>query len=384
MKMKRISEVFGDYQADGNINTAIVESVVLKKKTKSLEMKISSDKYIDVKEFESLNKFIRRRFALNDSKISVKYAEGTNKKPIEEELHNIVHSLSDQYPALKAVLNNSEYEVDNNVINFNFKMPVSGFLKSLSYDKKISSAIKNMYGSAFKINFVDKVSGEELLRLQEAREREMLLAQKKTNVVQNEAPAKPAKEATDKKVEVKAEASGKSNDSLVILGKNAKIKSPVIKITDITPDEGRVVIEGEVSNIESKELKSGKTLVSFDIYDGSSSMTCKCFLKPGEEDVMERLKKAKGVRLAGNVAYSQFSGEVEMIANVIIETEGLKKAKRMDNATGEESRASHAYSDESNGWYDQCHRFNKESYKLGNEVHCYNRPWSGAGFSRSS
>ena len=71
MKMKRISEVFGDYQADGNINTAIVESVVLKKKTKSLEMKISSDKYIDVKEFESLNKFIRRRFALNDSKISV-------------------------------------------------------------------------------------------------------------------------------------------------------------------------------------------------------------------------------------------------------------------------------------------------------------------------
>ena len=38
---------------------------------------------------------------------------------------------------------------------------------------KISSAIKNMYGSAFKINFVDKVSGEELLRLQEAREREM-------------------------------------------------------------------------------------------------------------------------------------------------------------------------------------------------------------------
>lgn len=331
--MKRISEVFGDYQDSGNINAAIVESVVLKKKTKSLEMKISSDKYIEVKEFEALNNFIRRRFALSDSKISVKYAEGTDKKPIEEELHNIMLSLGEQYPALKAVINSSEYEVDNNIISFNFKMPVSGFLKSMSYDKKIYSAIKSMYGSAYKINFVDKVSGEDLLRMQEAQEKEMLLAQKKIKAAQSETAAKPAKEITNKKPEEKVEATGKINDSLVILGKNAKIKSPVIKITDITPDEGRVVIEGEISNIESKELKSGKTLVSFDLYDGSSSMTSKCFLKPGEdEEVLPRLKKAKGVRLAGNVAYSQFSGEVEMIANVIIETEGLKKTKRMDNA----------------------------------------------------
>jgi len=332
MKMKRINEVFKDYQASGNINTAIVESVVLKKKTKTLEMKISSDKYIDVKEFEGLNKFIRRRFALNDSKVSVKYAEGTVRKPIKEELHNIMASLGDQYPALKAVLNSSEYEVNDNVISINFKVPVSRFLKSMNYDKKIYSAVKNMYGSAYKINFVDKVTGEDLLKMQEAQEREMQLAQKKIMAARVEA-ARASKEATEKKSEIKAEANGKVSDSLVILGRNAKIKSPVIKITDITPDEGRVVIEGEISNLDSKGLKSGKTLVSFDLYDGSSSMTCKSFLKPGEDaEVISRLKKAKGVRLAGNAGYSQFSGEVEMIANVIIETEGLKRVSRMDNA----------------------------------------------------
>ena len=37
-------------------------------------------------------------------------------------------------------------------------------------------------------------------------------------------------------------------------------------------------------------------------------MTCKSFLKPGEDaEVISRLKKAKGVRLAGNAGYSQFS-----------------------------------------------------------------------------
>ncbi|NLZ48813.1 MAG: DNA polymerase III subunit alpha [Clostridiales bacterium] len=331
--MKKISEVFADYQSSGNISTAIVESVVLKKKTKSLEMEISSDKYIDVKEFEALNSFIKRRFALNDSKISVKYAEGIDKKPIEEELNNIMLSLGEQYPALKAVLNSSEYEIDNNVISFNFKMPVSGFLRSLGYDKKISSAIKSMYGSTYKINFVDKISSEELLRMQEAKEKEMLLAQKQIKAAKNETSSKVAKESTDKKPEVKNKDNGKNTDSSIILGRKGKINSPVIKIIDITPDEGRVAIEGEVSNIETKELKSGKILLSFDIYDGSSSMTCKCFLKPEDNgQVKSRLKKAKGVRLAGNVSYSQFSGEVEMIANVIIETDGLKKNKRMDKA----------------------------------------------------
>ncbi|NMC61172.1 MAG: hypothetical protein GYA51_17590, partial [Candidatus Methanofastidiosa archaeon] len=69
--MKRINEIFSDYEASGNINTAIVESVVLRKKSKRLEMEISSDKYIEIREFEGLNRFIRKRFALEDSIIAV-------------------------------------------------------------------------------------------------------------------------------------------------------------------------------------------------------------------------------------------------------------------------------------------------------------------------
>ncbi|OPJ60201.1 DNA polymerase III subunit alpha [Clostridium oryzae] len=331
--MKRINEVFSDYEAAGNLDTAMVASVVLKKKTKTLEMKLNSDKYIDINEIEKLNKFIQKRFALEDSRIAVNYSEGTNKKPIEEELHNIVASVSNRYPALKAVLlNNSDYEIEDNNINFNLKIAASDFLKSMDYDKKIHKAVKNLYGTDFHINFIDKVSSEDMLKQQEERTaNEMKFIKQEINNAASAAP-KPSKENFENKQDGRAEADGKKNPWLIV-GRNAHIKEPVIKITDITPDEGRIAIEGEISNIESKELKSGKILISFDLYDGSSSMTCKTFCKPGEGDgVFSRLKKAKGVKLAGNAGLSTFSHEVELIANTIIETEGIKKAKRQDNA----------------------------------------------------
>jgi DNA polymerase-3 subunit alpha (Gram-positive type) len=332
--MKRINEIFSDYEAGGNINTAIVESVVLIKKTKTLEMKISSDKYIEIREVECFNKFIRERFTLEDSKIAVKYAEGTDKKPIEEELENIIFSVSDKYPALKAVINNSEYQVDNNTINFNFKIPVSGFLKSMDYDKKIHKTIKNLYGTEYKISFADNLSGEELLKMAEdKRASEMLFIKKEINSTPMSNAPKLHKEAAEKKQETKVETPGKKGSPFLILGRSANIKEPIVKITDITPDEGKIAIQGEISNIESKELRSGKTLISFDLYDGSSSMTCKVFCKPGEDsEVLSRVKKAKGIRLSGNSGYSKFSEEIEIIANTIIETEGMKKTKRQDKA----------------------------------------------------
>ncbi|MDF2616491.1 MAG: polymerase subunit alpha, partial [Sedimentibacter sp.] len=332
--MKKIKEIFGDYEAVGNLNYALVEGVVLSKKTKSLEMKIKSDKYIEVKELESLNDFIKRRFALDDSKIIVNYSDETNKKPIEDELKNIVLMISDKFPALKAVLKDSEYEIAENTISFKFKAAVSEILKAKGYDKKIHEAVKKLYGTSYQINFVDKVSQEEFVRQQEdVLAKEMYDLQREAQVSSSVSAPAQVKKSPEFKQEAKAESSGKKTNPQLILGRNVSLKDPIVKIIDITPDEGRVAIEGEISNLEDKELRSGKILVSFDVYDGSSSMTCKMFLKPGEDaEVVPRLKKAKGAKIYGNSGFSKFSGEIELIANTIVETEGIKKVKRMDNS----------------------------------------------------
>ncbi len=335
ISMKRVNEAFSEYESRGNLNTAIIESVVLRKKTKILEMEISSDNYIELNEIESFNNFIKQRFSLNDSKIRVKYTDAANIKPIEEELENIICSLSNKYPALKSVVNNCEYEVKDKNINFNLKIPVSGFLKTMDYDKKINSVLKIMYGKQYDIKFIDTISGEEIAKMtEEKRANEMMYIKKEIKNTQSIAspPPEVPKKIEEVKTDSKAEGDVKKN-TLLIMGRNANIKEPVIKINDITPDEGRIALEGEISNLEAKELRSGKMLISFDLYDGTNSMTCKAFCKPGEYDeVFSRIKKAKGLRLAGNAGYSNFSHETEFIANTIVEAEGMRRYKRMDNS----------------------------------------------------
>ena len=345
--MKRINEIFSDYEAGSNISLATVDGIILRKKSKALEINISSDKYIDINEIEELNNFIKERFVLNDSKIIIKYTEDAHINPIEDELKNILNTLSNKHPFLKAALNKCDYEINNKIINFNFEMVVSHILKDLKFDNKIQQAIKDLHGMTYTINFHDKMSSEEFNKFNKDKQKEKMLTLQKEikaslsnavsyaqNVKNITGYSKSKGIYTGKESDLKNEvkSNNKNKNQFLILGRNGNIKDAVVKITDITPYEGAVAIEGEISNIETKELRSGKILVSFDLYDGSSSMSCKSFLKSEQSDgVVSRLKKANGIRLMGNAGYSKFSGEVEIIANVIVETNGIKRAKRQDN-----------------------------------------------------
>ncbi len=326
--MKKIKDVFSEFNAGNNLSNAYVEGVILSKKTNSLELKIKTDNHIDLKEINSLNEFIKNRFVIEDCSIIINYIGEKNDKPIEEELNNIIFMLSDKYPALKSALSCSEYEVNNNIISFIFKMAVSDILISKGYDKIIYEAVKNLYGEGYQINFIDKISSEECIKQQEddlAKEIELIQNEITTTPKTKKCTPKPYKEVNFTKKD--------SKNSLLIFGRSANIKDTIIKIIDMIPDEGRIAIEGEISDIESKELRSGKTLISFDLYDGTSSITCKCFCKEGEStEIIAKLQKARALRIVGNSALSKFSGEIEVIANIIIETQGKIKIKRTDNS----------------------------------------------------
>ena len=66
-------------------------------------------------------------------------------------------------------------------------------------------------------------------------------------------------------------------ESPLIFGRSLKLKEQLVKVIDLSVDSGKVQLDGEILNIDSRELKSGKVLVMFDLYDGSSTITCKAF-----------------------------------------------------------------------------------------------------------
>ena len=82
--MKKISDIFSDYECKGNIKDAIIENVVLKKKTNALDINIISDEYIQKCEVEQFNAFIKNRFKIKYSNIVIKYTEKLNEKTIED------------------------------------------------------------------------------------------------------------------------------------------------------------------------------------------------------------------------------------------------------------------------------------------------------------
>lgn len=123
------------------------------------------------------------------------------------------------------------------------------------------------------------------------------------------------------------------DDTPLILGVSENITEELVKIQDLGVDDGKVVLQGEVIYTEDRTLKSGKTLFSFDLYDGTSTITCKAFLdKERAKKIMKRIKNAKGLKIVGTAQMDSFANELTVMANTIVETEGIKKVIRQDNA----------------------------------------------------
>ena len=124
-----------------------------------------------------------------------------------------------------------------------------------------------------------------------------------------------------------------AEDTPLILGTSINITEPLVTVENLSAEDGKVSLDGEVIFMEDRELKSGKTLLSFDLYDGTSTMTCKAFLnKENAKKVIKRIKNAKGIKIAGNAQMDNFSNELTVMANTIIESTGVKKENRQDNA----------------------------------------------------
>ena len=121
--------------------------------------------------------------------------------------------------------------------------------------------------------------------------------------------------------------------SPLILGNSMNISDPLVKITDLNTESGNVCIDGEILGMEDKETKTGKVILSINIYDGTSTMTCKAFL-PGKnaKNIVKRLGKTKAVKLAGRAQMDAFSNELTIMANTIVESTPLPKTTREDKA----------------------------------------------------
>lgn len=101
-------------------------------------------------------------------------------------------------------------------------------------------------------------------------------------------------------------------------------------IGELTSETGTCFVEGKFFGLESRELRNGRVLVSFNISDKTGSTTAKIFMKSDEsEEFLINVKNGGHGKVAGYTKYDEFSRcSVIMIRSL----ELTEERKRMDNS----------------------------------------------------
>ena len=386
---KTVKEVFKDYNSNSfALNDAKVVGINLYKRKNILELIITSKNFINIIDILELEKYIEKRFQIQDAKINIKYdleEEIDVSEIILKEWENIIKYISFKHPIAKAFLKNSTINIVNNRIQVTLFLNGREFLESNRFNEIFSGIIENIYGKKYVIEYKENISENNISRYKEnieKLEKEVILQM--TQEVSTSTESKPKtdnkkygnskrtennKYAGKKQYQNKqnntpatvqgqempmlpsmtdpAEAPQEEEDTPLIYGRSLNLNDPITKIQDIGVESGNVIIEGKLLNVELdpkdddinlgikiRELKSGKFLVLFSIYDGTNTIDCKVFSAADKVDKLKkRLKNAAKIRVAGTAQFDPYAKQLGILANTVIEMPEEKKSARTDNAT---------------------------------------------------
>ena len=349
-QLKALKDIFPDYETDKAILEAKIKNVNLYKKTNELVLTLIAQDRIDLISLYKFENYLKIRFKVKNAKIIIENSTDFN---LDIEWNNIVKYINAKHPMTRPILINSRPKVEDKNITVELAVKGKDFLVAGGFEKQLEEILLNIYGQNFKVSYIENLDQELVKKYEEntkrieriaielasqeiaAFEEEKKQESKKEKKEEHQNENKEVKENTTKIEESKAQIKEEPEEiTPLILGRSLNIREQLIKVEDVGIDSGKLSLDGEIINMDSRELKSGKFLVMFDLYDGTSTITCKCFVVPEKvKDVMGRLKGAKGVKIEGTAQFDPFAKELGVIANTIIETPGRKKEKRMDNAS---------------------------------------------------
>lgn len=151
---------------------------------------------------------------------------------------------------------------------------------------------------------------------------------------EDEAHAKQAVQEMQKRAMEKEQGKVPSSGPLHI--GSAINNDEMIKLEDIIDEERRVAIEGYIFSAETRELRSGRTLLIIKLTDYTDSILVKMFSR-GKDDaaLFHQIEEGMWIRARGSIQTDTFVRDLVMIAQDIME---IKPVQRHDLAPENEKR----------------------------------------------
>ncbi len=243
----------------------------------------------------------------------------------KDKFKNFIFNIFKSNPTILCFLQVAEYNLSRDLISIKVESPfVKKFLKDKKVDKDIRSQISSIYNENINIEFnviEEKFDYEEFKAKEDSKIKTAPIVEVKKEVKEN----KP------KAVKISSPNKVSSGDSIYGRAPKEFFKC---KICDCLDEEDLVTISGDIFGIDTRELKSGKILLMFNVTDYTSSVSVKIFLKPdGADETIKNLKSASNVIVHGRVTFDTFAKETIIMGSYVAKQE----AKQYQD-TSEEKR----------------------------------------------
>ena len=358
-KNKELKLVFPDFNINESFANLIIIDANLYKRTNKLEMFIGSNYVLDMIDLAKFRNFLINKFKFTDVEFKINYDESLNellRESINLQWKNIVKYMNVFNPMIGAFLAGSNADIDDDklVIN-NICSEFANMIKNQKLDKYIHEFILNHLGIALKIDFdINRDTVTEIFQ----KEKDVIvkefistandIAVKNSIEQQNkpkETPIYNTQKSFDKVYFPKNDGEQKnkksepvSDDPNLLIGRNpnnSNFNKNVTKLIDIQPEKTVVHVEGKVVKMNDvRQTKTGRFIVSFDIYDGTTTLNCQSFVNEDAKAKAEKnLKPGTWVKIEGNAGFNDFIKEININANTVVKIDGYSEPKRdADNA----------------------------------------------------
>lgn len=225
----------------------------------------------------------------------------------------VIDELANKMSNFAAALKASPPTFENNKLLLSVGNEITqNMMRKKEVDRLLSQFIYRITGKQFPIDFKVEESEEDYLAFIEEREQE------------------DRSRALDALVEKESDAAPvlvEANQEFLI---GYKIQDEPVPLKQIIEEERRITVQGQVFFAEIRELKSGRSLLTFRITDYTDSISVKIFSRDKEDlTMMQAVKEGMWVKVRGRVQFDQFARELAMEANDVNE---LKPKQRADTA----------------------------------------------------
>lgn len=302
------------------INSLFIRKVFVNPIDRVMRISIDSDSIIYREKLDNVIAQLKKKLPeFENIYLNIKYMTSNEDlaKIIEMYLPNIIYLIKKEIPSSSAWLDDMEWEINNEVIVLIFKSDVAVFtLHNKNMDKLIRDEINNDLGLNINIKLEHDDSGcdtEEVHNKIKAQEESMMLDSIK---VSNQNCSEEGEKRKGTKSNV-------TNTNMIY---GSKMQGDAYKISEVNINSGTVMIEGEVFDIEIRDIKGDKKLFTFNVTDYTSSITVKAFVNKKNLDTFEsNLKNGLYTRLSGDIIFDTFSKQVVMMLKSLVKVQ--KKIK---------------------------------------------------------